>query len=64
MKMLILTYKVILKEFIMQTKDKISILFVFHNSNIQSGATRSLIDIVDYLISTENYNISGLLSGC
>lgn len=36
------------------------ILFVFHSENISSGATRSLMDIVDYLISTEKYDIEAV----
>lgn len=37
---------------------KPGIVFVFHSSNIQSGATRSMSYIVDYLISKHKYDIS------
>lgn len=37
--------------------NRICIAIVFHSENIQSGATRSLMDIVDYLIKTQKYKI-------
>jgi glycosyltransferase involved in cell wall biosynthesis len=36
---------------------KPKLLVVFHSSNLYSGATRSLTDIMDYLIKTEKYDI-------
>lgn len=33
------------------------ILVVFHSSNLYSGATRSLTDIMNYLLATEKYHI-------
>lgn len=36
------------------------ILFVFHSENIQSGATRSLMDIVDYLIDCGEFCIQAV----
>lgn len=39
---------------------KPKILFVFHSSDIKSGATHSLMDIVDALIETGKYEISAI----
>lgn len=36
---------------------KASILFVFHGNNTNSGATKSLLDIVKYLAATNDYTI-------
>lgn len=41
--------------------NKKKILFVFHNSDIQSGASRSLMDIVDGLSQSGKYEISAIL---
>lgn len=40
---------------------KPKILFVFHNPDFRSGASRSLMDIVDHLIETEKYDIQAVL---
>jgi len=39
------------------------ILFVFHNENIQSGASRSLMDIIEKLNTTNQYRLSVVLPG-
>ena len=39
---------------------KPKVVVVFHSANIQSGATRSLMDIVDNLILLDKYNIMGI----
>lgn len=42
---------------IMKSDSRKGILFVFHGSNKDSGATKSLIDIIDYLVQTDEYRI-------
>ena len=41
--------------------EKTKILFVFHSPDFRSGASRSLMDIVDYLYDTGKYEISAVL---
>ncbi|WP_206752169.1 glycosyltransferase family 4 protein [Desulfosporosinus fructosivorans] len=43
---------------------KPKILVVFHSANIQSGATRSLTDIMNHLISTKKYDIEVVFPDC
>jgi len=42
------------------SKNKLTVLFVFHNSDFYSGATRSLLDIIDSYIINNKINIVAL----
>lgn len=41
-------------------KNKPKLLFVFHGSELNNGGTRSLMEIVDYLIDSEDYDIRAI----